>query len=131
MYKSPIEIFESPIHDVIQQMNEEKENYIYQCVADIGVNIDKEELLRALQYDREQYEQGYRDGIQANKWISANERLPESKMNYIVRYIHSYSDDDGYYAIGVVFYDGQGFNLFDRAYKVTHWMPLPKPPKED
>ena len=56
MYKSPIEIFESPIHDVIKQMCEEKENYIYQCVADIGVNIDKDELLRALQYDREQYD---------------------------------------------------------------------------
>lgn len=66
-----------------------------------------------------------------DKWISVEDRLPEEKINCIVCYKHTYCDDDGYYAINVDFYDGQKFNIFDRVYKVTHWMPLPEPPRED
>lgn len=64
------------------------------------------------------------------EWISVKDRLPEEKVNCIVHYQHSYCDNDGYWAIGFCCYDGEKFQ-FDPAYKVTHWMPLPRPPKAD
>lgn len=54
MYKSPIEIIYSSIE---AQM----ENEIYKEVLKYGINVDKEELLKALKYDREQYQRGYQD----------------------------------------------------------------------
>ena len=63
-----------------------------------------------------------------HEWISVKERLPQEKVNCIVHYKHAYCDNDDYWAIGMCFYDGEKFQ-FDPAYKVTHWMPLPVPPK--
>ena len=62
------------------------------------------------------------------EWIPVEERLPEEKVNCIVHYKHAYCDNDDYWAIGICFYDGEKFKM-DWSYKVTHWMPLPKPPK--
>lgn len=67
-------------------------------------------------------------GVTVQEWISVDDRLPEEKANCIVYYQHSYCDNDGYWAIGMCFYDGEKFQL-NPAYKVTHWMPLPEPPK--
>ena len=62
------------------------------------------------------------------EWISVKDRLPEEKVNCIVYYKHAYCDNDDYWAIGICFYNGEKFQ-FDPAYKVTHWMPMPQPPK--
>ena len=62
------------------------------------------------------------------EWISVDDRFPEEKANCIVYYQHAYCDNDDYWAIGMCFYDGEKFQ-FDQAYKVTHWMPTPQPPK--
>ena len=37
------------------------DNEILKAVQNVGVNVDKEELLKALQYDRGQYQKGYDD----------------------------------------------------------------------
>ena len=55
MYKSPIEMIMGP-------MNIEYENGILKCVQSYCPNIDKEELDKALKYDRDQYNKGYVDG---------------------------------------------------------------------
>ena len=68
------------------------------------------------------------NGVTVQEWISVKDRLPEEKVNCIVHYKHAYCDTDGYWAIGFCCYDGEKF-LFDPAYKVTHWMPMPNPPK--
>ena len=67
-------------------------------------------------------------GVTVQEWIPVDEMLPEEKVNCIVYYKHAYCDNDDYWAIGICFYDGEKFKL-DWSYKVTHWMPLPKPPK--
>lgn len=69
-------------------------------------------------------------GVTAQEWISVKDRLPEEKVNCIVYYQHAYCDNDGYWAIGFCFYDGEKFRI-DLLYNVTHWMPLPEPPKEE
>ena len=68
------------------------------------------------------------NGVTVQEWISVDDKLPEEKVNCVVYYKHAYCDNDDYWAIGIWFYDGEKF-LFDPAYKVTHWMPLPNPPK--
>ena len=60
MYNSPIEMLITDIqHQIVQQQDEQ----IYQAVVNCIPNVDKDELIRALQYDREQYENGYQDAI--------------------------------------------------------------------
>ena len=53
-YQSPIEIFQT-------QMRSQIEDEIYKAVMKVDVNVDKNELLKALQYDRGQYQKGYAD----------------------------------------------------------------------
>ena len=66
--------------------------------------------------------------LEKTKWISVDDRFPEEKANCIVYYQHAYCDNDDYWAIGMCFYDGEKFHV-NPAYKVTHWMPMPQPPK--
>ena len=61
------------------------------------------------------------------EWIDVNERLPKNGECCFAHYVHSYCNDD-YYNMQVVLFDGSVFRL-GTAYKVTHWMPLPEPPK--
>ena len=44
-------------------MRTQFENNVYEAVQDYGVYADKEELIKALQFDRNQYEVGYTDGV--------------------------------------------------------------------
>ena len=68
------------------------------------------------------------NGVTVQEWISVNDRLPEETVDCIIHCQHAYCDNDGYFAIGFCFYDGEKFQ-FNPAYKVTHWMPMPEPPK--
>mgnify|MGYP003301778133 CR=1 FL=1 len=58
------------------------------------------------------------------KWISVNKRLPEIATVVIIT--------DGI-DVGTGWFDGKGWRTpfadIDE-YRVTHWMPLPEPPKE-
>ena len=67
-------------------------------------------------------------GVKVQEWVPVNERLPQEKVDCIVHYKHAYCDNDDYWAIGMCFYDGEKFQV-NPAYKVTHWMPMPQPPK--
>ena len=53
--------YESPINMVLSQMRTACEGEVYKAIQNIGVHVDKDELLRALQYDRNQYAKGYND----------------------------------------------------------------------
>ena len=63
MYESPIKIFESAIDSLSKSLIKEKEDaIILEVKRSLGVDIDRSELLAALQYDRFQYDKGYADG---------------------------------------------------------------------
>lgn len=55
-------MYESMIKVIEQQAQVHMENEIMSAVQKVGINVDKEELVRALKYDRGQYEKGYADG---------------------------------------------------------------------
>ena len=83
--------------------------------------------LAALEYEQCKHFICKSDIISKSEWISVEDRLPEEKINCLVYYKHAYCDNDGYWAIGITFYDGSKFQI-DWMYKVTHWMPIPEPP---
>ena len=59
MYESPIKLH---VANIYNQIVEQQENEVYKAVLHYVPDIDKAELIRALQYDREQYQKGYADG---------------------------------------------------------------------
>lgn len=59
MYESPIDLYLSDIHHQILKQQDEQ---IYQAVVHFFPGVKREELLKALRYDRGQYEAGYADG---------------------------------------------------------------------
>ena len=54
--------YQSMIRVAITDRNAIIEDGILKEVYGYGIHIDKEELLKALKYDRNQYEKGYEDG---------------------------------------------------------------------
>lgn len=69
MYESPIKIIE----EIANQVNMELEGNILKVVRRVNVDVDEEELLKALQYDRDQYRKGFADGkrdaVVHGRWI--------------------------------------------------------------
>ena len=55
-------MYESPIEIITGQIKTNYEDGIFRAIQNVGINIDREELLKALEYDRGQYEEGFREG---------------------------------------------------------------------
>lgn len=68
MYKSPINIVSQWVDEQVKEMQKQEETAIVaEITRKIGVDVDKDELIRALNYDRHQYEKGYADGRMSGK----------------------------------------------------------------
>ena len=67
---------------------------------------------------------------QAPKWISVEERLPETRGTYIAHIVHRYNKADSYSRVCIEYFDTEDMwiSLHD-VYEVTHWMPLPELPE--
>ena len=60
------------------------------------------------------------------KWISVKDRLPEEFTNVLVCDVHDdYVGKWEYKRNGI--WDNEGFSFYSSD--ITHWMPLPQPPK--
>ena len=59
-------MYESPIEIITKQMRTQFEDNVFKVIQDQGIFVDKDELVKALQYDREQYQKGYADGLLNN-----------------------------------------------------------------
>lgn len=53
--------YKSPVDLLVSEINLRMEGEIFKAVQNVGVNVDKDELIKALQYDRDQYQKGYAD----------------------------------------------------------------------
>lgn len=93
--------------------------------------LDNETSVKALwEYDGEEQRkiaafeacQLAADELRKRRWISVKDRLPEHEDDYLVCF------DDGF--IAITFYKKNGWELWADSGDVTHWMPLPEPPKE-
>ena len=64
MYKSPIEVKLSDLFaDTVKKSDAvgKADEYIVRYVQQVSVSVDKDELIKALEYDRGQYEKGWND----------------------------------------------------------------------
>ena len=59
-YDSPIQLIMGEIQSKIK---EQEEQSLITYISSIGFNVDKDELMKALNYDRHQYEKGYSDAM--------------------------------------------------------------------
>ena len=80
--KEEQEMYESPITQtqrvISEEMVKENDRRIYRTIIDEGIDVDKEELLKALEYDRGQYEKGYSDGLgEGQRYVDALETACE------------------------------------------------------
>ena len=76
MYESPIEIIQT-------QMQMQMDEGILKAVQGVGIEVNKEELIKALAYDREQYSKGYKDGVKDLAERLRNKvRLPIGSTRY-------------------------------------------------
>lgn len=140
--------YEPPIWGAINQMvnniAEQRDNAIMVKIREqIGVNVDKDELIRALNYDRNQFNEGYRKGYrdatekyeEADRWIPVRERLPEEKIDPNTQDFEEVLCTTTWGAVRVCkfgkpigyntahFWHGSG--IMDEY--ITAWRPLPKP----
>lgn len=80
MWESPINIIE--IQDsFVSEIKEKTEEMVFTEIKRIGIDVNKEELIKALQYDRGQYEKGYSDGY-AKAIDEFTERLQEKVESF-------------------------------------------------
>lgn len=91
MYESPINFI---FGDIQMQVVKQQENEAYMAVQKCGVDVNKEELMRALQYDREQYEKGYEDAVRQVKEDIIKELMMQREW-----YLNLYAE----------FMDGEGY----------------------
>lgn len=125
-------MYESPIEAICKGMRSEFENNCYKVIQDYGIVVDKEELIKALQYDRNQYEKGYADGLlhMAGEWISVeDDDKPKNESERVQVYLSDniITKNIGFPKIDTDrFVDGKWVRW---GRHVTHWKPLPEPPK--
>lgn len=78
----------------------------------------------------EGHEKGYKEGFLRGledgkpKWIPVTERLPEPLVDVL-----SYSGHKTLFEVDCVDETGRWYSGYFSEYPVTHWMPLPEPPK--
>lgn len=59
-YKSPIDIIQ-------EEMRTKFDNKILETVINVGIKVNKDELIKALEYDRNQYLEGYKEAKEIYK----------------------------------------------------------------
>lgn len=70
MYKSPIQAnYTDPMYE---QVRDAFDNEVFKAVQAVSIEVDKDELIKALRYDREQYDKGYWDGRMYRPPIATN-----------------------------------------------------------
>ena len=62
-------MYESPIKVIYQNVEERFDNGILKAIQQVDIVVDKEELIEALEYDRDSYQNGYKDGMRAENEI--------------------------------------------------------------
>ena len=77
-------MWESPVNVIYGEMQTQIEGDIYKAIQNVGIDVDKEELLKALQYDRHQYEKGYADAF--DELINQLDAEVESSAKFIREY---------------------------------------------
>lgn len=87
--------YESPINIIYEDMQTKLEGDVFKAIQNCNIEVDKDELLKALAYDRNQYQKGWSDGyaqaaediVHCNncKWWKTNYTWSRGKYNICAR----------------------------------------------
>lgn len=99
MYESPITIYQSPEY---RRLSEAADALVIEECRKVGVVVNKEELVKALQHDRQQYEKGYEDALKERGIICCKDCIKyhpekcrcESDIADILGYGRRWDEDD-------------------------------------
>lgn len=121
MYEPIIEIVQK---NIAMDFAKEIETNIMRAVCDVGIEVNKEELIRALKYDRDQYEKGFQDGVaSAQEWHPAVEP-PNAMENPVLGDFCGIVCPVWYHAHSQEWETYGGMRETPRQ-----WTKMPKPPK--
>lgn len=56
--------YESPVELIVREQEKQFEKDVLKVIASYNITVDSDELVKALQYDRNQYEKGYKAGYE-------------------------------------------------------------------
>lgn len=54
--------YQSPIEAIYNDIEHNFEDAVFKAIQKVGIKVDRNELIKALEYDRAQYDKGYSDG---------------------------------------------------------------------
>lgn len=98
MYESPINLF---IRDIASEVDKQIEATVVTAIQKIGIDVDKDELVKALNYDRKQYGEGYEDGYMDGE-ITGRKDVVEELTEKLTKLLSAdspyvfYDNDHGY-----------------------------------
>lgn len=114
MYESPIELTFEPMETIAEEISTAIDGQIKEAVVkatrNVHIEVNEEELIRALNYDRGQYEKGYSDGVASRGHITLSD---------VMDYIDSMSDDD--WETLAAFLEYRGWELKQRFKVRKEW----------
>lgn len=93
--------WESPIDAMFSDMEMKLEGEVFRAVQRVGITVDKDELLKALEYDRGQYEKGYADAMATIVRCEDCKYYSEIPQTYNCVFHISLVDADAYCSYGV------------------------------
>lgn len=125
--------YQSPIMVIASEIRQEFENNVCKVVQNMGIKVDKEELVKALEHDREQYEKGYKCAEEKvgkyGRWNDGDEILPNSDRKVLVQtntesvFLGCYIDEFG------LWMTDSGLHL--RRDYITRWAEIPPVEQEN
>lgn len=86
--------------------------------------LEGAEIIKQLEKERDEAR------AKEQKWIPVDERTPQDEQEVVVYYQHRYASG-GVHPFTWRALRGFGYAPNGFPFDVTHWMPLPEPPKED
>lgn len=129
------EKYEEFIRVRIRELDSKIEEGVMSAVKEIGVDVDKDELIKALQYDRDQFRKGYKAGIEAAQmaWHDAKKELPADPDVLVLVIVDGVFHKKGFIdAYQLATYCGEwiieGYEEWGNP-NVKYWAGLPEPPR--
>lgn len=132
-YESPIKVI---YDDFVSEVTRKFDNTVITACQNVNIVVDKEELAKALKYDRDQYVKGFKDGEKSAhvEWVSTKKKLPYlyeevlattawNEVLLMKRYPRSQPNEWEWVSTET------SFNYEEE--EIIAWMSLPEPYKEE